>query len=64
MKCGMHPKRSWVSVLFTDGSRSWMKLAPGDRVVKGREKDSSFLWCRPEKDTKNHAAWETKKKIS
>jgi hypothetical protein len=64
MKCGMHPKRSWVSVLFTDGSRSWMKLTPGCAVVKGKKEGSSFISCSTEKDTKNHEAWEAKKKAS
>jgi hypothetical protein len=38
MKCGIHPKRSLVGVVFTDGSRSWMKVVPGRRFVKVKAK--------------------------
>jgi hypothetical protein len=73
MKCGIHPKRSSVGVVFTDGSRSWMKIVPGRRFVEAKkaaftdvmtssESEKAVLWCRLrqmnlEKDPKNHLAW-------
>jgi hypothetical protein len=73
MKCGIHPKRSLVGVVFTDGSRSWMKVVPGRRFVKVKAKvtpagiasslapevggEKATSWCCLEKDPKNHVAW-------
>jgi hypothetical protein len=69
MKCGIHPKRSSVGVVFTDGSRSWMKIVPGRRFVEANKatlaspgSEKAILWCRLrqmnlEKDPKNHLAW-------
>jgi hypothetical protein len=60
MKCGIHPKRSSVGIVFTDGSRSWMKIVSGRRFVKANkavlttpllggsttESEEVSLWCR------------------